>query len=200
MSFVLGLTGSIAMGKSTTSDMFRSKGLPVFDADAVVRQMRESDPRTINALKKAFPDYWLQGKLNTAALGAQAFNDPIILKKLENIFYPDLRAKMHSFIFRHRLAKTPIVVLDIPKLFESGLDQYCDGVAVVAAPDFVQRQRVMSRPNMTAQKLKKILTLQMPTAEKCAQADFVLQTGLGRAYTYGQVTDLVAGILEKADA
>jgi len=189
--FVLGLTGSIGMGKSTAAVMFARLRVPVFDADAAVRALQGPGGAALAAIEAAFPGVTGSAGLDRSALGARVFGDVEALRNLEAIMHPLVAAARARFLDRHRFAR--MVVLDVPLLFETGGDAACDAVAVVSAPAQVQRARVLARPGMHAAKLDAILAQQMPDAEKRARADFVLPTGRGRAVTRRAVRALVRG-------
>ncbi|HEY0523752.1 MAG TPA: dephospho-CoA kinase [Stellaceae bacterium] len=178
---VLGLTGSIGMGKSTAAAMLRRLGVPVHDADATVHRLMAPGGRAVPAVSAAFPDVLTPtGGIDRRALGARVFGDRAALRRLESILHPMVGAAERRFLARQARRRARLVVLDIPLLFETGGDRRCDAVIVVTAPPFLQRARVMRRPGMTEGKLAAILAKQMPDAEKRRRADFVVPTGLGR--------------------
>ncbi len=173
MSFRLGLTGSIGMGKSTAAGIFRDLGHPVWDADAAVHQLYAPGGGAVAPVSAAFPTaLGPDGGINRTALKAELARDPAALSRLEAIVHPLVAADRAAFIAAH--ASAPIVVLDIPLLFEGGSEAQMDGVAVVSAPADLQRARVLARPGMTAETLEFILSRQMPDAEKRARADWVI--------------------------
>lgn len=178
---VIGLTGSIATGKSTVSKMFRTLGIPVFDADAFVHQLFSQDAETIAAIQKTFPKAIHQGQIDRKALGKIVFADDEKLKRLEAMLHPKVRAAEMEFMSQQHHRR--FCVLDIPLLFETGADLLCDEVWVTYCPDFLQRQRIMARTGMTPEKCEQILARQMPQAAKLAQADRVLPTGLDKGFT-----------------
>lgn len=181
---IIGLTGSIGMGKSTAAAMLRRMGVPVHDADEVVHDLTKPGGKAIRAIKAAFPDLVTGDSLNRPELSRRAFNDPTILNKLERILHPLVRAEERRFLAGERAKGSPLVVLDIPLLFETGGDKRCDEVLVVSAPRSVQLQRVLARPGMTRAKLNGIEQRQMPDAEKRKRADVVIPTGRGRRATW----------------
>jgi dephospho-CoA kinase len=181
---ILGLTGSIAMGKSTASAMLRRMGVPVHDADAVVHRLTKSGGAALPAISAAFPDLVGKSGLDRAALSKRAFDDPSVLRTLEAILHPLVRAEEAKFLRRQRARRERIVALDVPLLLETGGEQRCDAVAVVSAPRFIQRQRIFARPGMTPTKLKGIEARQMPDREKRKRADFVILTGHGYRPTW----------------
>jgi len=186
--FVLGLTGSIGMGKSTVAEMFRACGVPVFDADEVVRSLQGPGGLLVPAIEAAFPGTTGPGGVDRARLGAAVFDNKSALGQLEAIVHPAVRAQRAAFLLEH--AGTPLVVFDIPLLFEKGGMDEVDAVAVVSAPPHVQRERVLGRPGMTAERFSQILALQLPDAEKRARADVVIDTGGTLIETQAQVAAL----------
>ncbi len=180
---VLGLTGSIGMGKSTAAAMLRRLGLPVHDADATVHRLFGRGGAAVAPIAAAFPGVVRDGAVDRKALGAVVFGDPAALRRLEAIVHPLVRAAEGEFLRRARRRRVRLVVLDIPLLYETGGAGRCDAVAVVTAPPFLQAQRVLRRPGMTPERLAAIRAAQMPDAEKRRRADFVIPTGLGRRPT-----------------
>jgi len=187
--FVLGLTGSIGMGKSTVASMFGELGIPVFDADAVVRALQGPGGALLPPIESAFPDTTSESGVDRQALGAIVFADPAALARLEEIVHPAVRAERAAFLARH--AQDALVVFDIPLLFEKGGAEEVDAVAVVSAPAAIQRKRVLARPGMTEEKFAEILSLQLPDAEKRARADHVIDTGCSLDETRRHVARLV---------
>jgi dephospho-CoA kinase len=186
---VLGLTGSIGMGKSTVARMFERAGVPVFDADREVRMMQAPGGRLIETIEAAFPGTTGPQGVDREALGARVFGDSAALHRLESIVHPAVRAAREAFLLAH--AGAPLVVFDIPLLFEKGGIDEVDQVVVVSAPAEVQRARVLAREGMTPKRFADILALQLPDAEKRARADFVLDTGQPLARTEADVRALV---------
>ena len=172
MSFLLGLTGGIGMGKSTASAMFRDLGHPVWDADAAVHDLYAPGGAAVAPVAAAFAGTMCDGGIDRAALRQALAADPAGFQRLEAIVHPLVAAERADFIARH--ADTPIVVLDIPLLYETGAERGMDGVAVVSAPAAVQRARVMARPGMTEENFRLILSRQMPDSEKRKRADWVI--------------------------
>lgn len=187
--FILGLTGSIGMGKSTVAAMLEKCGAPVFDADAAVHQLQGPDGALLPQIEAEFPGTTGPGGVDRQKLGAAVFGDPEALKRLEAIVHPAVGAMRKGFLEEH--ADAPLVVFDIPLLFEKGGRDQVDAVAVVSAPAEAQRERVLARPGMTAEKFEQILKLQVPDADKRAQADFVIDTGTSLAETRKAVEQLV---------
>jgi dephospho-CoA kinase len=190
--FVLGLTGSIAMGKSTAAAIFRSLGVPVFDADLAVHRLLAPGGAAIPEVARAFPGCLdRQGGVDRPALGRLVFADPAALGRLEAILHPRVRAAERRFLARSAAAGVPLVVLDIPLLLETGAEDALDAVAVVSAPAFLQAQRVLRRPGMTAARLEAIRRRQMPDPEKRRRADFVISTGLSRRCAVAAIAHIV---------
>jgi len=188
---VLGLTGSIGMGKSETARMFRDEGIPVFDADAVVHSLMAPGGAAVGAVGKAFPGVVRNGMVDRAALGARVFDDRAALDRLEGILHPLVRANEGEFRASAARAGKPLVVLDVPLLFETGGEGRCHKVAVVSAPAAVQRSRVLERPGMTKDRLRAILAQQMPDAAKRRRADFIIDTSRGRGNARHQVRRII---------
>ncbi|WP_394730260.1 dephospho-CoA kinase [Altererythrobacter sp. GH1-8] len=186
---IIGLTGSIGMGKSTVADMFERAGVPVFDADAEVRRMQGPGGELLSAIEAAFPGSTGPDGVKREALGAIVFSDKDKLKQLEAIVHPAVASKRMEFMIEHGGA--PMVVFDIPLLFEGGGQSQVDTVVVVSAPPEVQRKRVLARHGMTEEKFADILNLQMPDSEKRDLADHVIDTGTTLAETESAVRALV---------
>jgi dephospho-CoA kinase len=186
----LGLTGSIGMGKSTVAAMFREAGVPVFDADAAVHQLQGPGGALVEAIEAAFPGTTGPSGVDRARLGAQVLGDAAALARLEAIVHPAVTEMRERFLHDH--AGAPIIVFDIPLLFEKSGGAGLDAVAVVSAPPEIQRERVLARPGMTTGKLAQILALQMPDAEKRARADHVIDTGTSHDETRRAVRELIA--------
>lgn len=189
---IIGLTGSIGMGKSTVAAMFAAHGVPVFDADAAVRRLQGPGGPLVAPIEAAFPGATGPEGVRREALGAQVFGDPAALARLEAIVHPAVAAERGAFLLEH--AGAPLVVFDIPLLFEKGGAALVDEVVVVSAPAEVQRARVLARAGMTPDKFAHILGLQVPDAEKRARADHVIDTGTSLAETEAAVADLIAGL------
>lgn len=190
MTFVLGLTGSVGMGKSTTAGLFRRLGVPVHDADAAVHRLYAG--AAVAPVEAAFPGTTRDGAVDRAALKARVLGDDGAMRRLEGIVHPLVCAEEQSFLAAH--ASAPLAVLDVPLLFETGGDARCDAVLVVTAPAPVQKQRVLSRPGMTAEAFEAILARQMPDSDKRARAHFILDTGRGLDAAARQVADLVRAL------
>ena len=187
--FILGLTGSIAMGKSTVAQMFAECGVPVFDADAEVRAMQGAGGALVPAIEAAFPGTTGPSGVLREKLGKIVFGDEAALARLEAIVHPAVAASREAFLFDN--AEAPLVVFDIPLLFEKGGHERVDAIAVASAPARMQRARALAREGMTEAKLDAILALQMPDAEKRARADYVIDTGTSLAATTLAVQALV---------
>jgi len=188
---ILGLTGSIGTGKSTTAAMFSARGVPVHDSDAAVHALYGPGGAAAEAIGSAFPGTLdAAGGVDRAALRGAVLDDPEAMRRLEGLVHPLVQAESRAFLVRH--ADAPLVVLDIPLLFETGADARCDVVLVVTAPPGVQRERVLARPGMTEAAFAAILAKQMPDAEKRAGADLVIDTSLGLAHAEAEVAALVA--------
>jgi len=187
--FVLGLTGSIGMGKSTTAKMFAEAGVPVYDADAAVHRLYTGEATA--AIEAAFPGTTANGAVDRDKLAKAVLGDPAAIKRLEGIVHPLVYRARESFLKKAAASGTPVVVLDIPLLFETGGDKRCDAVVVVSAPADMQRTRAFERPGMTEQKLAAILANQVPDAEKRARANFVVDTSQGFEHARTQVRDIL---------
>ena len=187
--FVLGLTGSLAMGKSATAKMFVEEGVPVHDADAVVHKLYEGEATA--AIEEAFPGTTTNGKVDRDKLAQRVLGDVAAIKKLEAIVHPMVHAASAKFLAEAEQRGAAVAVLDVPLLFETGGDKRCDAVVVVSAPAEMQRERAFRRPGMTDDKLAAILAKQMPDEEKRRRADFVVDTSQGFDYARAQVRDIV---------
>jgi len=186
----LALTGSIGMGKSTVAEMFRKAGIPVFDADAIVRQLQAHDPNMIAAIGERFPGTVADGMLDRDALAAKVLGEPEELAALEAIVHPAVHQERARFLLSNQGVRA--LIFDIPLLFETHGEEAFDKVVVVSAPPAVQRERVLARPGMTREKLDSILARQMPDEEKRRRADFVIDTGGDLSTTESQVAHIIA--------
>lgn len=189
---VLGLTGSIAMGKSTTAAMFREAGVPVHDSDEAVHRVYAG--AAVPLVEKRFPGTVVDGVVDRTRLSAIVLADPEALRDLEGIVHPLVRADADAFLKQHREAGAPLVVLDIPLLFETGGTGRVDRIAVVTADPEIQRQRVLARPGMTEEKFAAILARQTPDEEKRRQADFIIDTGQGLDAARAQVASIITAL------
>ena len=186
----VGLTGSIGMGKSTVAAMLRALGVPVFDADGEVHRLQGPGGALLTAIEAAFPGTTRSVGVDRAQLGARVFDDPPALARLEAIVHPAVAEARTAFVARH--ADAPLVVFDIPLLFERGSESTLDAVWVVSAPGDVQRARVLARPGMTPDKLAAVMARQLPDAEKRTRATHVIDTGGSLEATRARVARLVA--------
>jgi dephospho-CoA kinase len=189
---ILGLTGSIGMGKSTTAKLFAEAGVPVYDADATVHRLYESEAAP--AIEAAFPGTTIGGKVDRARLSAQVVHDPAAMKRLEGIVHPMLGASRRKFLDDAQRSGARVAVVDVPLLFETGGEKHVDAVVVVTTTPENQRQRILARDNMSDEKLESILARQLPDAEKRRRADFVVDTSDG----LDPVRALIRDILERA--
>jgi dephospho-CoA kinase len=190
MTFVLGLTGSVGMGKSTTAGLFRRLGVPVHDADAAVHRLYAG--KAVALVEKAFPGVTRDGAVDRAALKARVMGDDAAMRRLESLVHPLVRAEERDFLAAN--AAAPLAVLDVPLLFETGGDARCDAVLVVTAPASVQKQRVLSRPGMTQEAFEAILARQMPDSDKRARAHFIVDSSRGLDAAGRQVADVVRAL------
>jgi dephospho-CoA kinase len=191
---IVGLTGSIGMGKSTTSTMFQAQGVPVYDSDAAVHALYATGGAAVAPVEAAFPGVVVDGAIDRAKLSAAVVGDPEALQKLEAIVHPLVGAHRIGFFEDAQAAGHDIVVLDVPLLYETGGDKKVHKVVVVSAPADVQRDRVLARPEMTQAKFEAILARQTPDAEKRARADFVIDTGQGLDHAHQQVRAILAAL------
>lgn len=189
--FVLGLTGSIGMGKSTAANMFKLLGVPVHDADSSVHYLLSKDTLVLNKVADRFPESFDGFSIDRQVLGAIVFNDIKARKDLETIIHPQVREMSKKFVRNQCRIGTRLVVLDIPLLYETGADSRVDSVVVVTAPKFLQLRRVLMRPGMNIKKLEGIMKSQMSDFDKRRRADFIVETGIGKAYTYRALSRLV---------
>jgi dephospho-CoA kinase len=192
--FVLGLTGSIGMGKSTTAKMFAAEGVPVHDADAAVHKLYEGEAAP--AIEAAFPGTTSKGKVNRVKLGARVLGDEIAMKRLEHIVHPLVRQAEERFLAEAKKNGAKVALLDIPLLYETAGDKRCDAVVVVTAPSDIQRVRAFERPGMSAEKFDAILAKQTPDTEKRRRADFVVDTSQGLDAARDQVRDILKAIVK----
>jgi dephospho-CoA kinase len=191
---VLGLTGSIGMGKSTAAGFFADAGVPVYDADAAVHRLYEGT--AVPAIEAAFPGTTVDGKVDRTRLGAQVLSDPAALKRLEGIVHPLVRRDEEAFLAKAEADGAKVAVLNIPLLFETGGDKRCDAVVVVSAPAEIRRERIMGRPGMTDEKLASIVAKQMPDAEKRRRADFVVDTSKDLDSTRTQIHEILQRVAQ----
>jgi dephospho-CoA kinase len=189
---LIGLTGSLGMGKSTTAKFFAEAGVPVHDADAYVHQLYEGE--AVPAIEASFPGTTSGGKVDRQKLGARVFGDRDALQRLEAIVHPLVRAGTARFVTDAERRGAAMAVVDIPLLFETGAADQFDAIVVVTAPPEIQRARALERPGMTPDKLDSILAKQMPDAEKRRRADFIVDTGHGMAAARAQVAAILQAL------
>lgn len=187
---ILGLTGSIGMGKSTTAKLFEEAGVPVYDADAAVHSLYEGE--AVPAIESAFPGTTADGKVDRARLSARVVHDPAAMKQLEQLVHPMLGASRQRFFEEAEAAGAPVVVVDVPLLFETGGEKRVDAVVVVTTSPELQRERVLSRGTMDREKLDAILARQIPDAEKRKRADFIVDTSHGLDPVRARIRDILA--------
>jgi dephospho-CoA kinase len=186
---ILGLTGSIGMGKSTTAKLFAEAGVPVYDADATVHLIYEGEG--VPAIEAAFPGSTADGKVDRAKLSAQVMHDAAAIKRLEQVVHPMLRAYHQKFLDAAEQSGAPVAVVDVPLLFETGGEKHVDAVVVVTTSPEVQRQRILARDNMTDEKLDVILKRQLPDTEKRKRADFIVDTSHGLDPVRARIRDIL---------
>lgn len=191
---VLGLTGSIGMGKSTAAEQFKRMGIRVFDADKEVHKLMAPEGEAFSMVKKKFPETVAAGKIDRKKLGGIVFANKSKLKILENVLHPLVRKKELEFLRKCRITRQKITVLDIPLLFETGADNLCDYIVVVVAPSYIQSIRVEKRSNIKGKKFVQINQLQMPTGEKIKRADFVIHTGLDKRFIIKQTRQIINAV------
>jgi dephospho-CoA kinase len=194
--FVLGLTGSLGMGKSTTAKFFAEEGVPVHDADAAVHRLYEGE--AVAPIEAAFPGTTVNGKVDRDRLAQQVLGDSDAIARLEQIVHPLVTRSRERFLAEAERNGAAIAVLDIPLLFETGGERRCDAVVVVSAPAEVQRERAFARAGMTEEKFQAILAKQMPDAEKRARADFVVDSGQGFDAARAQVREILRRVSKMA--
>jgi dephospho-CoA kinase len=186
---ILGLTGSIGMGKSTTAKLFAEAGVPVYDADAMVHRLYEGE--AVPAIEAAFPGTTVDGKIDRNRLSAQVVHDSSAMRRLEQIVHPMLGASRQKFLDDAEQSGAPVAVVDVPLLFETGGEKRVDAVVVVTTTPEIQRQRILARDNMTGEKLDAVLARQMPDAEKRQRADFVVDTSHGLDPVRARIRDIL---------
>lgn len=196
---LVGLTGSIGMGKTETAKMFARLGVPVYDADAAVHALYGPGGAAVAPIGQAFPDAVQDGAVDRARLSAQVVGKPAEMRRLEAIIHPLVRQAQVEWLQAREAEGAPLAVLDIPLLFETGGDALMDVIVVVSAPEDVQRQRVLARASMTEEKFEAILARQVPDAEKRARADYVVETHRGLEDAFEQVKAIVADLKRRAE-
>ncbi len=191
---ILGLTGSIGMGKSTTAKLFAEAGVPVYDADATVHRIYQGE--AVPAIEAAFPGTTSDGKVDRAKLSATVVHDPAAIQRLEQIVHPMLSSYHRKFLQDAEQAGAPVAVMDVPLLFETGGEKRVDAVVVVTTAPEVQRERILTRGTMTAEALDAILARQLPDAEKRRRADFVVDTSHGLDPVRARIRDILAEVVK----
>jgi dephospho-CoA kinase len=191
---ILGLTGSIGMGKSTTAKLFAEAGVPVYDADATVHLIYQGE--AVPAIEAAFPGTTSDGKVDRAKLSAKVVHDPAAIQRLEQIVHPMLRSYHQKFLHDAERAGAPVAVMDVPLLFETGGEKRVDAVVVVTTAPEVQRERILARGTMTDEALDAILARQLPDAEKRRRADFVVDTSHGLDPVRARIRDILAEVVK----
>jgi dephospho-CoA kinase len=188
---IIGLTGSIAMGKTDTARLFAEQGVPVFESDAAVHRLYAKGGQGVVPVSRLVPQAIVAGKVDRQRLTAALVQNPALLEELEAAVHPLVRDELGKFLERERNRKSPLVVVDIPLLFETGREKEFDAIVVVSAPSEIQRKRALARPGMTDEKLNLILSRQIPDAQKRAKADYVVETGEGHDLARSQVKKIV---------
>jgi dephospho-CoA kinase len=196
--FVLCLTGSLGMGKSRTASFFAEAGVPVHDSDAAVHALYEGE--AVPLIEHAFPSTTSGGKVDRAKLAAMVLGDDAAIARLEAIVHPLVARERDKFVAEAQARGAPVVVLDVPLLFETGGERGCDAVVVVSAPPEVQRRRAFQRPGMTEDKFAALLAKQMPDAEKCRRADFVVDSSQSFDHARTQVRDILQAVAKMRDS
>jgi dephospho-CoA kinase len=191
---ILGLTGSMGMGKSTTAKLFVEAGVPVYDADAAVHKIYEGEAAP--AIEAAFPGTTVDGKVDRVKLSSRVLHNPAAIKQLEQIVHPMLGASRQKFLDEAERSGAPVAVVDVPLLFETGGEKRVDAVVVVTTTPEVQRERIFARDNMTSEKLDAILARQLPDAEKRKRADFVVDTSHGLDPVRARIRDILAEVVK----
>src|SRR5690349_5982376 len=186
---ILGLTGSIGMGKSTTAKLFAEAGVPVYDADAAVHRLYEGEAAA--AIEAAFPGTTVEGKVDRARLSSRVVHDPAAMKRLEGIVHPMLGASRQRFLDDAERSGAPVAVVDVPLLYETGWEKRVDAVVVVTTTPEIQRERILGRENMSNEKLDAILARQLPDREKRARADFIVDTSHGLDPVRARIRDIL---------
>jgi dephospho-CoA kinase len=186
---ILGLTGSIGMGKSTTAKLFAEAGVPVYDADAAVHRLYEGEAAA--AIEAAFPGTTVEGKVDRARLSSRVVHDPAAMKRLEGIVHPMLGASRQRFLDDAERSGAPVAVVDVPLLYETGGEKRVDAVVVVTTTPEIQRERILGRENMSNEKLDALLARQLPDRDKRARADFIVDTSHGLDPVRARIRDIL---------
>lgn len=195
---IVGLTGSIAMGKTETAKIFAAHGIPVFDSDAAVHQLYAKNGAAVKEIGTLVPDAIVEGQVERAILAGHVQRDPSLLKKVEAVVHPLVRSAQTTFLAKAVEDGAPLAVLDIPLLFETGRENEVDAIVVVSAGERLQRERALQRPGMTAEKLAFILSRQLPDEEKKARADYVIDTSVSIEATARDVERVIAELRKQA--
>jgi len=188
---IIGLTGSIAMGKTETAKMFKRLNIPVYNADAAVHELYAKTGAAVEPIGRLFPDVVNNGEISREKLSQKIIQDPGVVDIIEKIVHPLVRAKQNEFISQSQKDGAQLVILDIPLLFETGAEARVDKIIIVTAPAHIQRQRALARPGMTEEKFQLILSRQVPDAEKRAKADYIVETDKGLEQAFQQVRAIV---------
>lgn len=196
---VVGLTGSIGMGKTATGKLFSKLGVPVCDADSIVHALYDKGGAAVEPIRAVFPDVVAEGRVDRVKLGESLAVEPEGFERLESIVHPLVRQAQQDFLDRSRKKGVTLAVLDIPLLFETGRDRDVDRIVVVSASPEIQKERVMKRPGMTAEIFNALLARQLPDEEKRLRADFVVDTSKTREHAFAQVRDIVAELMADSD-
>ncbi len=197
---ILGVTGSIAMGKSTVTKMFADCGAATTNADQIVHDLYTTNAEVIGFIRENWPDAVVDGAVDRKKLGAAVFGDDVAIKKLEHLLHPKVKQTEEDFVLAARDAGHWLAVLDIPLLYETGAEKRCDYVAVASSPYEIQKSRALSRPNMTEEKFEQILARQIPDAEKRQRADFIVDTGKTLLHSESDVKKIIKTLKEKHHA
>lgn len=194
--WIIGLTGAMGAGKSTVSDSFQSLGVPVLCSDKVIHMLLESDPLVFQEIKALWPEVFVKGKIDRFLLGELTLSSPDQLRILEGILYPKLAQIQKDFLQLHQKQKAPLVVLDVPLLFEVGLNRYCHYVVLAAAPYSLRKKRVLKRKGMSLERFTLFESQQMPEKERLKYADFIVPTGRGKRESLKRLQDILAFLLQ----
>lgn len=197
---IVGLTGSIAMGKTETANMFANSGVPVHDSDLAVHDLYAKAGAAVAPIKAVFPDFLTENAIDREALARHISKDETALGKIEAIVHPLVSEHRRRFLQQHHHRNTPVVVLDIPLLFETGKDQEVDRIIVVTAPHELQRARALARPGMDEQKFETLLARQMPDQQKREKADYIIETGTSLDHSFKQVTEILKDLKTQTGA
>lgn len=197
--YTIGLTGSIGTGKTTTAQMFRRLGVPVHESDQEVHRLLAQDRDVIQSVRSLFPTCLKNGQIDRLALGLIVFDEPHALRDLEALLHPKIRERHTAFIKTHSHQNTPVIVLDIPLLFEAGYEAMCDTIIVTTCTPSLQRDRVLQRPGMILEKFKKILDNQFSSVEKQQRGDFILETSYGRRDTFRRLRSILEKIRQDCE-